>query len=167
MGEGFVVDFDYPVGLKSQHFFEFNDAGVVTADAEFGGAGQHSVAFYAFDGLFSERYINGPQAGAAVRGPADNCFYSIAFRGNHGFDILAERLDGDDAGFARLGQQRAGFFEAFTFRRLEGDEMHQLLGRLMDAVDHLTQPGVGEFHALNWPKTRKSPPFSNRISSIS
>ena len=105
------------IGRKCQVSCQFDDSGVVAIDAQFRRAGQHAVAFDAFDDLLAERHIDRAQAGAAVGRAANYRFDAVVSGCNHRFDVLAHRLDRDDARFAAPSRATHRFLPRLRTRR--------------------------------------------------
>ena len=74
---------------------EFEDAGVIAIDAEFGAAGQHAVAFDAVDHLLAEGHVGGDHARPAVGRAADHGLAAVAAGIDDGLHVVAagDRLD--------------------------------------------------------------------------
>ena len=73
MRDALVVDFDDVIGRGNLVVVaQFDDAGVVAVDSEFGSAGQHPFAFDAGDEFLAERNVDCADAGAAVGRAADD-----------------------------------------------------------------------------------------------
>src|ERR1019366_8014768 len=136
VGDGFVVDLDDAVRAAGERRAdgagEFNDAGGVAVEAEFGAAGQHAVALDSVDDLLADG------------GAADYDLVAVEAGLDAGLHVVAagDRFDGYDARGAGLGQQPAGFFDALALGGAHGDEALQLAGRSVQRRDVFANPVV-------------------------
>ena len=117
---------------------------MVLVDAEFIRSGEHAVAFDAGDDFLTERNVRGDDAGAAVRGPADDSFHAVRtgihFRDNVllAFDFLDFENIREDSPVEEFARD----FDAIALGRLHGDETFEGLGIDVEPGDEFANPVV-------------------------
>ncbi len=127
---------------------QFDNACVVPADSQFGGAGQHTVAFDAGNHLDADGNVDSSDAWPAVRRAAYQGLTTIPPRIDYRFDVVTalERLYRFHNGRDCIRQQGAYGLDAFALGGLHGDETLQRLGGHIE----VRRPGAneaGEFHS--------------------
>ncbi len=159
-----VIDLDDGVGLaagdgRAGLGVDFENAGSVAVYAQFGAAGEHAIAFDAFDdGLLDDAAVEvgaggnvgGGEAGAAVGGAADHGLGAIAAGFDYGGHVVRAAGDGsddEDARRAHAVEIRRVRVDGLALGGLHGDELTELRGGGIDAVNQFGQPVVGKEHS--------------------
>src|SRR5262249_49586424 len=137
-----IVDFDDAVGNTARErradlAFELDDAGVVTADAEIAGAGQHAVTLHAVDDFLPQPHLGRDHTRTAIRRTADHCLAAVTAGIDFRPDVVTavNRRDAFHSRGAGAVEQLPEHLDALTFGGLHGDEPLERAGGVVQVLD--------------------------------
>ncbi len=148
--DALVIDLDDAV--RQRDFLrppQFDDAGVIAIDFEFGSAGQHAVALDSGNDLQAKRNVDCTNARTAVRRAADHRLAAIPAGIDNRLHVVAvfDRFNALDCRRHSVGEQCAHCFDAFAFGCLHGDQALERFGGNVEAVDKPANPVIRELHS--------------------
>ena len=161
MRQALIINFDYPIGGQSLNwgagctFRELQNAGLIAADAELRGAGQHALAHRAFNQrcadllafqIGSGRNPGGQYALADIGSTTYHLYFAAYVDGDKLVLTLTNGFIFEDAGDTDRSQMSAESFDAFAFGGPYGDQAFQFGCRQGDSTGQFRDPATRKQH---------------------